>query len=106
MSAAPNIEPETRTARWVRSLSRVLGLYGFLGGVISLLGWVLDVPRLTDWSNTGVSIQPNTCLAITLTGSAVLLLSFEYRRAAAILGIAVFLIGVVSGFQLLFQVDL
>ena len=47
---------------WVRKLRIILGLLGFLGGTVSLLGWILDIPRLTDWGNSGVSIQPTSAV--------------------------------------------
>ncbi len=92
--------------RWIGVLRLVLGLYAFLGGTISLLGWALDIPRLADWSNTGVSIQPNTCLAVMLIGAAIIFSSIGYRKLAAALGAVVLAIGVVSAVQLILHIDL
>ena len=36
-----------------------LGVYALAGAVVSLSGWALNLPRLTDWIDGGVSIQPN-----------------------------------------------
>jgi signal transduction histidine kinase/ActR/RegA family two-component response regulator len=62
-----------------RRLSTALGLYALLGGTISFSGWAFDIPRLADWFNDGVSIQPNTCVLIALAGAAALLVRFEHR---------------------------
>jgi PAS domain S-box-containing protein len=70
-----------------------LGLYALVGGLISLAGWPADLPRLADWFNNGISIQPNTTVAATLSGMALLCLGWGFRRAAAVLGILVGLIG-------------
>src|SRR5688572_24263787 len=78
---------------WPRRLSAVLGLYALLGGAISFGGWALDIPRLTDWVDNDVSIQPNAAVLITLAGAAVLLLRFGRRRAAVAIGGLVTLAG-------------
>ena len=36
-----------------------LSLYTALGGLTSFIGWAADLPRLADWDNNGISIQPN-----------------------------------------------
>ncbi len=40
-----------------------------------LLGWALELPRLTDWTNQGISMFPNAALCGILTGAAVFLLA-------------------------------
>jgi hypothetical protein len=45
---------------------------------ISFLGWLLDVPLLTDWHNNGISIQPNATVATMAAGAALVLVSFGY----------------------------
>jgi hypothetical protein len=37
--------------------------YVLIGGIVSLAGWILDMPRLTDWYDYGISIQPNAAIA-------------------------------------------
>ena len=81
-----------------RSLSAVLGGSALLAGVISFSGWVFDIPRLTDWFNDHISIQPNAAVLIALAGAAVLLLQFGHRRFAMCLG---GLIAVAGGLNLL-----
>lgn len=84
--------------RW--SGPSVLASYAVIGGAVSLIGWIADLPRLTDWFNNAVSIQPNTALASFLAGTALLLLGdtrepADHRRrlAVAVLGGFVALIG-------------
>jgi hypothetical protein len=45
-----------------------------LGGVVSFAGWAADLPRLTDWNDGGISIQPNATIAAFTSGVAILLL--------------------------------
>lgn len=94
------------TPRWMKFLVPVLGAYALVGGTVSLLGWVLDNRRLTDWDDTGVSIQPNAAVAVILTGIAILLLTAGYRRVAFIPAAVVTLIGGSSLIQLMFDIDL
>ena len=50
-----------------------------LGGAISLLGWILDVPRFIDWSLSGISIKANTAVGLTLAGAGLLVFSISPR---------------------------
>lgn len=77
----------------------LLSLYVLIGGAVSLLGWVLDVRGMADWGDDGISIQPNAALAVTLTGSALLLLRFRHRRAARAAAAVVAAIGAATLFQ-------
>jgi PAS domain S-box-containing protein len=77
-----------------------------LGGLISFLGWPANRPLLTDWVGDGISIQPNATLAVTCTGLALLLTRFGRRRAVAVLGVVVFLIGATTLFQYASGLDL
>ena len=78
--------------RYLRRLSAVLGLYALIAGVISLGGWAFDIPRLTDWLNDGVSIQPNTAVLIALAGAAVVFLQYGYSKLTLVFG------GIVAAF--------
>ena len=71
---------------WSVRVSAGLGAYTMLGGLLSFLGWVLDVQRLTDWDGNGISIQPNAALCATIAGASLILLNFGLRRVAAMLG--------------------
>jgi signal transduction histidine kinase/CheY-like chemotaxis protein len=84
----------------------VFQIYVVVGGLISLIGWVADIPRLTDWDNDGICIQPNTTVAATLAGTAMLLLISGRCRPASVLGVAVALIGSTALFQHISGIDL
>ena len=53
------------------------GGYVVLGGIITLLGWALDIPRLIDWDASGISMKPNAALAAVAAGSALVLFSLH-----------------------------
>jgi signal transduction histidine kinase/PAS domain-containing protein len=82
-----------------------LGLYALIGGFLSFLGWVIDLPRLTDWLSVGISIQPNATVAVSLSGAALVCLAFGLQRTAASLGVVVFLIGATALTQWITSVD-
>ena len=82
-----------------------LGLYAVIVGLTSFSGWAFDVPRLTDWYNSGVSIQPNTTVAAISAGAAVALLALNMRRAGAVFGLLAGLIGATTLFQYFSHVD-
>lgn len=90
----------------VRWWASGLAGYALLGGFVSSLGWVLDVPRLTDWIGNGISIQPNTALAASLAGASLILALWGARRAAAVLGGVVGLVGASVLFEHLTGINL
>src|SRR5688572_5934105 len=92
------------TPRVLSTSVACLQIFLIVGGLLSLAGWVLDVRRLTDWHGSGISIQPNTCLAVISAGLT--LLGTRFTRAAAILGIVLSTIGATVIFQYLSGVDL
>jgi signal transduction histidine kinase/CheY-like chemotaxis protein len=95
-SAAAVLIPRSRSARAVVT---ALGLYALLGGFASLLGWLADVPRATDWLGIGISIQPNTTLAVMSAGAATLLAVRRRRRPSAAFGAVVAAIGATALLQ-------
>lgn len=90
-------------AKWVQRASALLGV--FVGGS-AIAGWLLGVPRLTDWAGVGVSMFFNTGLAMVLTGAALWLRNRPHisgvRLCAAVAGC----IGAATGCEHLFGVDL
>src|SRR5215204_1003354 len=70
-----------------------LGAYAAVGGFGSFLGYVLDIPRLTDWLNSAISIQPNAALCVTFSGLALVLIAAHRPRLAAASATLVLLIG-------------
>ena len=57
-----------------------------LGALVSLLGWMLDEPVLTDWLGTGISVQPNGALVGLLSALALLAGAVGMRIVAAAVG--------------------
>lgn len=91
MSHKRDFRPASQSATNITRIT--LSTYVALAGFVSFLGWVLDVPRLTDWNGNGISIQPNTTVGAMVAGVALLVLSFGYRRACGFLGVITALIG-------------
>ena len=98
----PPSSPKSRA----KTASQVLALYVIAGGIVSFSGWVLDIPRLTGWDGSGISIQPNATLAATAAGLALLCLTLGSARAALALGAFVALIGAATVFQYISGVEL
>jgi signal transduction histidine kinase/ActR/RegA family two-component response regulator len=71
----------------------IVAAYALVGGVTSFVGWYADVPRLTDWLGTGISIQPNAAIAVTSAAIALLLFRFGFRRSGGAVGAFVAAIG-------------
>lgn len=99
-------ETQTSLPRWMLSLQIVLSVYAMAGGLVSFLGWALGIRIFTDWYGNGVSIQPNSSVAVFAGGLAVLLFSLGYRRAAFPFGLFLAVLGLVSLYQLQTGVDL
>ncbi|HSC67769.1 MAG TPA: ATP-binding protein [Cellvibrio sp.] len=64
----------------------MLGVCTLIASAISFSGWMLDIPRLTDWCRDGLSIQPNTTVLIALASTAIIALQYGFSRCAGALG--------------------
>ena len=84
----------------------VLAIYAFVGGLLSFTGYVADVPRLADWLNSGITIQPNASIAVMVAGLAIMLLWGGYVRVAMVFGALVAAIGSSVIFQYASGIDL
>jgi signal transduction histidine kinase/CheY-like chemotaxis protein len=84
----------------------VAGLYAVAAGLASFLGWAFDVPRLADWDDDGIAMQPNTTIAAMAVGAALVQLARGRARGIAVLGLLIGLIGAASLFQYLSGVSL
>jgi signal transduction histidine kinase/ActR/RegA family two-component response regulator len=94
-SGFPPLSP-SRTSRSIGyAFPLAAAFYAILGSSVSFLGWPLDSPRLTDWFNEGISIQPNTAVLIVLSASGVILTQFRAWRAVVTLGAVVAVGGIV-----------
>src|SRR5690242_18752682 len=71
---ATNRDPRTaaRRTKWPARLAALAASYTIAGGCLTLVGWVANVERLTDWKADGISMFPNTAIAAALAGVAVL----------------------------------
>jgi len=106
MQSDPRAIGEPQVSARPAAIATALGAYALAGGVASFVGWAADVRGLTDWFDTGISIQPNTCIAVALSGVAVLLLARGRRHAGAAVGVAVSAIGVSALIQILADINL
>jgi PAS domain S-box-containing protein len=86
-------------------LGTVLGGYVLLAAFFSFLGWPLDIPRLTDWFNDGVSMQPNACVLMMVSGAAVVLVQRRAWRPVMALGLLVGLGGALILLQYVVRLD-
>jgi PAS domain S-box-containing protein len=62
---------------WLTKAPRVIavscGVYAIVAGASALVGWALDMKRLTDWFGHGISMLPNTSVCGVLIGAALAL---------------------------------
>jgi PAS domain S-box-containing protein len=96
--AASNLE-----TRWPALMAATAGIYALVVGVLTLLGYALDMRRLTDWNNDGISMFPNAAVCAVLSGVALLVLTAaEGRRSLRIVvRILAGIVGLVGGLTLL-----
>jgi signal transduction histidine kinase/ActR/RegA family two-component response regulator len=75
--------------------------YALVGGCLTLIGWVFNYPRLSDWNNDGIGMFVNTAICAALGGAAMLLRQFSYpmRHITPVLSVAVALIGGLTFFE-------
>ena len=97
----------SKRSRFVVSAASV---YVLSGGLVTLLGWIMDRPRLTDWNNTGISMFPNTAICAVLSAVALLLLDrkdrWRWQISARVLASTVTVIGVLTLVEHIFAVNL
>jgi signal transduction histidine kinase/ActR/RegA family two-component response regulator len=84
-----------------RYVSVGAAMYATLGGVLSFAGWAADVPRLTDWWGTGITIKANTAIGITAAAVALLLAALSLRTLWLVrtLGLFAALLGALTLFE-------
>ncbi len=66
-------------AQGLRAIATSAGLFGVLGGIVTLLGWALNIPRMTDWLHSGISMFPNAAIGGMLIGVALIILAWSGR---------------------------
>lgn len=58
----------TPRREWPRLVALLAGGYAISGGVVTLIGWAIPLPRLTDWADRGISMFPNTAIGAMAAG--------------------------------------
>jgi PAS domain S-box-containing protein len=67
-----------------RRLAAMAAIYAVLGAVVTLVGWARELPRLTDWLGTSISMFPNAAVCALACGFGLLvLLGAGLKRAWA-----------------------
>src|SRR5215831_2674556 len=83
----------------------VLGAYVVVVGLLALVGWRIDIPRLTDWTGTGLSLQPSSAVAAIAAGCSLIALACGWRRSGLSLALVSGAIGMVTLAEYVFGVD-
>jgi signal transduction histidine kinase len=90
--------------RIARAISSACAIYAIVGAGITLAGWLLELPRLTDWRNDDIAMFPNPAICAMLLGVGLLLVKglhfadWKYNVARAFAGI-VALVAVLTMFE-------
>ncbi len=97
--------------RVCRGVSVATAVYAIVGGTITLLGWVLDVQRMTDWRNDNISMFANTAACVVMGGVALLCLvgpgdGLLRLSIARVLAVAIAMVGSLTLIEHLFNIDL
>src|SRR5687768_16444760 len=90
-------------------VSRTAGGYAVAGGALALAGWLMNIPRLTDWDYDGISRFANTSVMSTCAGWALIFLTVESWwsvRVVRVLGLVVSGIACATIFEHLTGLDL
>lgn len=104
--AAIKLSDSSAASRWPRIVCLATGGYAVFSGVVTLIGWAANIPRMTDLSGTGITMFVNTAIAAILTGVGLILLSLGRIRTAALAGSLAALLGLVTLFQHATGIDL
>jgi PAS domain S-box-containing protein len=89
---SPSRIPAPAIPAWPAAVATMAAACAVAGGAITLAGWALDMPRLTDWKNDGISMFPNAAMCAVLSGIA-LLGARRRRTVTSWLGVVVSMIG-------------
>ncbi|MBS0188061.1 MAG: response regulator [Planctomycetes bacterium] len=88
---------------WRAPLIFCAGVFSALSGLVTLVGWYGNVPRLTDWGGDNISMFPNTAVCATVLGLSIALLARgegTWRRPGAnLLALIATAIGVLTLFE-------
>jgi PAS domain S-box-containing protein len=86
-----------------RLITAAAGAYALIVGVLTMLGYALNVRRLTDWIDDGISMFPNAAACAILGGFALLLLTVagDHKAWRVVLRVTSCIVGLVGGLTLL-----
>jgi signal transduction histidine kinase/CheY-like chemotaxis protein len=73
-----------------RYVSLVAAGYAFIGGLVSLAGWIIGNDALRDWWHTGITIKANTAIGFIAAGGALLIAILLPTARRSIYGLAGF----------------
>ena len=79
---------QTLWASGPRALCVAAAAFAALGGTASFLGWILEIPRLTDWYGVGIAIKANTAIGLVIAGVSLFLVLYAPRAKPAIRALA------------------
>lgn len=88
---------------WPALIAAGAGTYAAVVGALTLLGYALNIRRLTDWMNDGITMFPNAAVCALLSGVALLLLTATSHRKPRYIVVRVIaaIVGVVGALTLL-----
>ena len=75
------------------------GSFALIGGIVSLLGWILSVPRFKDWNNEQIDIKVNAAICIIAAASG-LLAAFFLPKQKTLIRTAGIITAVIAGLTL------
>ena len=103
-----NVPPSNATvfARQARAASTALGLYALLGCLLTLIGWLGEWPRLTDWDGDGISMFPNTAVCGLAVTMGLLFFRADLQRTVLPLGVFAALVGAATLFEHVADIEL
>jgi PAS domain S-box-containing protein len=85
---------------WPERAALAAGAFAAAAGIAALLGWALDLPRLTDWKNDGISMFPNAAVCAVLSGVAIMLANPFPERSRPLVRTAALVVALVGALTL------
>jgi PAS domain S-box-containing protein len=86
----------------------VCAAYALTGAMLTMAGWCLNIPGLTDWDGDGINMKPNASLAVLFAAAGLLLCLLRpgATRLIRFLAAVPLCIGTLTLFQHLTGIDL
>lgn len=108
MRSEPSEPVLARSSRLAKTFGLVLAAGALVGGILTLVGWLIPVARLVDWDGDGIITKFNTALAITAASAGLVTFYLSPRTAVLVRILAGFaaLIGFATLIEQIFLIDL